>query len=287
MRAAIVLGDDLDVLVTLETIHVVLDPEVGKVNRLLEVRQVVLVRPLLDLTRVAIGPPIAVRPAAVSLLEPFLVFALELLLEDDAPDLAAVFTEPFFLPQIGAIELRVVRQLPRAADAGMEGLLAWIVALAAMGFQEVATTFRERHRARSMLERYEPHEPFLAQMAQGGITRTERLLSCIVQIPLGHDPKRADRPHPATLIAIQFVSVVAIEDDLSFRPARQIEAVDERIAWVSISNVGRPLARVVGQVTHVLFRWSPAKRDPMRFNVVARVVVSIARITIKHRCTSR
>ena len=51
MGAAIVLGDDLDVLVTVAPVQFVLDAEVGEVDAVVEVRQVVLARPAFDLAR--------------------------------------------------------------------------------------------------------------------------------------------------------------------------------------------------------------------------------------------
>ena len=59
--AAIVLGDDLDVLVTVASVQLVLDAEVGEVDALVEVRQVVFARPLFDLARVPIRSSVAVR----------------------------------------------------------------------------------------------------------------------------------------------------------------------------------------------------------------------------------
>jgi hypothetical protein len=140
MGAAIVLGDDLDILMTLASVQFVLDPEVGKADAVVEVRQVVLTRPAFDLAAIAIGSSIAVWSAAVPLLEPFLILALELVVEDDAPNLRALVAEPFLFSQVGAIELDVVRQLSRPAHAGAEALLPRIVAVAAVGFQEVVAT---------------------------------------------------------------------------------------------------------------------------------------------------
>ena len=77
MGAAIVLGDHLDILVTVAPVEFVLDAEVGEADAVVEVRQVVLTRPAFDLAGVAIGSSIAVWPAAVLLLQPLLIFALE------------------------------------------------------------------------------------------------------------------------------------------------------------------------------------------------------------------
>jgi hypothetical protein len=60
VRAAIVLRDDLDVFITLPAIEFVLEAEIGEVDRLVEVREVVVERPFLDLARVTIRSPVAV-----------------------------------------------------------------------------------------------------------------------------------------------------------------------------------------------------------------------------------
>jgi hypothetical protein len=128
----VVRGNDLDVFMTLASIELVLDPKIGKVHSLIEVRKLVFMRPALDFTRVAIGPAVTVRPATISFLKPLLVLALELLLEDDASDVGTFVAQTRLLAQVCGIELRVMRQLARAADASVEGLLAGIVAIVAM-----------------------------------------------------------------------------------------------------------------------------------------------------------
>ena len=49
MRAAVVLGENLDILVAVTAFELVLDPEVREVNAVIEVRQVVLTGPFFDL----------------------------------------------------------------------------------------------------------------------------------------------------------------------------------------------------------------------------------------------
>ena len=124
---------------------------------LIEVRQVVVAGPPLDLARVAIGSTVAIGPAAIGLLQPLLVLAFEFLLEDDAPNVGALLQEPFLLAQVRAIELAVVRQLALAADAGKEGLLAAVVAIPTVGFQEVMPAAGEGHDRLAAVEPDEAH----------------------------------------------------------------------------------------------------------------------------------
>jgi hypothetical protein len=108
MRAAIVLGDDLHVFVPVASLKFVLDAEVGKMHGVIEVREVVIACPVFDLARVAIGSAVAVWPAAVSFLEPFLVLALEFVVQNDAADIGALVAEPLLVSQVRAIELRIM-----------------------------------------------------------------------------------------------------------------------------------------------------------------------------------
>jgi len=59
VRTAVVGGHNLDVPVLLDPIQLVLDPEVGKLDRAVEVRQVVFPSPLFDFTSIPIGPAVA------------------------------------------------------------------------------------------------------------------------------------------------------------------------------------------------------------------------------------
>jgi hypothetical protein len=109
MRAAIVLRDDLDVFVMVASVQLVFDAEVGKVDRSIEVRQIVFVRPRFNLARVTTRSAVAVWPAAIWLLQPFLILALELLFEHYPIDVRTGVTETLLLTKVGVIDLNVVR----------------------------------------------------------------------------------------------------------------------------------------------------------------------------------
>jgi len=81
--AAVMDGHNLDVLVIVAAVNVlVFDAEIGEVNLVVEVGKVVRRRPFFDLVLVAIGPSVT----AIALVQPLLVFALELVVEDDSFD---------------------------------------------------------------------------------------------------------------------------------------------------------------------------------------------------------
>jgi hypothetical protein len=110
--------------VLLTPVHFVLDAVVGKVDLLIEVRQVVLTRPFTNLALVAVRTAVAVGASAVVFLQELLVLALQVLLEHDAPDLeaAVLLTEPGFLLAVCRVEIRVVVDFALATHARIERL---------------------------------------------------------------------------------------------------------------------------------------------------------------------
>ena len=68
--------EQLDVLVVFAAIDLVLDAVVREVHLAIEVRQVVLARPVADLVVVAVGSSVAVGSVAVVVLQELLVLAL-------------------------------------------------------------------------------------------------------------------------------------------------------------------------------------------------------------------
>jgi hypothetical protein len=114
VRAAVVRGEEFNVLVKFPAINLVLDSVVGKMHVVVEVRQVVIACPAVDLVLITTGPAVAVGAVAIVLLQEFLVLALEVLFEDDAPDLKVrvlVSKASFFLSK-RCIQIRVVVDLP-------------------------------------------------------------------------------------------------------------------------------------------------------------------------------
>jgi hypothetical protein len=111
-------------LVEFAPVDLVLNAVVRQVDLSIEVRQVVLARPLTNLVLVTVWAAVAVRPAAVAFLQELLIFALEIPFEDDAPNLEPVVLVPktgFLLP-VRRIEIRVVVEFALAADARIERL---------------------------------------------------------------------------------------------------------------------------------------------------------------------
>jgi len=281
MRAAIVLGDDLDILVPVASIEFVLDAEIGKVHSVIEVREFVVACPLFDLAGVAIGSSITVRPAAIPLLEPFLVLALEVVVEHDAADVGALVVEPLRFSQVRAIELGIMRQLTRPVHAGVEGLLPPVVAVAAMGLQQVMAAFRQGDGALAPVDRHEPHQALVPEVAEIAVPRVGCLVAQVAEIALGHHAKGPNGRERPALVTVEFVPVIAVDDDLAFESPWQIKIAHEDIARIGVPFTGLAISfpDILVAVTRVILaRIGPTSElNPVDFDV-APIVITVPRI---------
>jgi hypothetical protein len=124
MRPAIVRRDDFDVLALPSAIgFLVLDADVGEVDLVIEVREVVFVRPFANLIGCAIRMAVVVVLVAVALVEPALVLALQLVVEDDALDVRTAVQETVLGLFVRPIDLEVVFQFALAPQACVERLV--------------------------------------------------------------------------------------------------------------------------------------------------------------------
>ena len=109
------LGHHVDIVVVQAPVRLlVLDPQIRKVHLAVEIRQVVLERPVADLFGRAIGVAVVVAAVPVALVQPALVVALELVVEDNAIDSCAAGLQALCLALVGAIDLDVVFQFTLA-----------------------------------------------------------------------------------------------------------------------------------------------------------------------------
>jgi hypothetical protein len=155
--AAIVAGHDLEILVPQSAIAVfVLDTRIREPDVPILVRQLVFTRPPCNLFRLTVWPAIAVLLAAIALVEESLIVALQLVVEDDAPNPTAIATETLFGALVGAIKVGVVCQFARLSDACPErltGLVRAAVAFVSVGFEEVSPAVRQDNGAVVRTER--------------------------------------------------------------------------------------------------------------------------------------
>ncbi len=233
MGAAVVGGDNLDVLMPRAAVPVlVLDAGIREPDVPIVVRQFVLARPPRDLGGLAIRPAVAVLLASIALVEEPLIVALELVVEDDAPNPAALASQAFVGALIGAIDLGIVRQLAGLPDAGVEGLaglVAAVIALVAIGLEEIAPAVGQGNGAVFRAERRGANQPFVLEMLEGS-SRALRVVAEVVKIALGNDAKRADRRQRAAVGAVDFVDAVTLAHLLSLAAARQVEVLREHVA---------------------------------------------------------
>ena len=143
------------------------------------------------------------------LLEKLLVLALEVDLKDHTADLSTLFAETLFLAEVRAVEGRVMRQLTRPADAGMECLVTGIADIAPVGIEQTASARRQRDGALASVERDGPNQSFVSQVVQGVVADVTHI-PWIAEVPLGHDPERARCGESAALLAIDLVTVIAV-----------------------------------------------------------------------------
>jgi hypothetical protein len=131
VSAAVVLGDDLHVLVAFRAISVsVLNAHIREVHLLVEVGQVALPGPLADFFLAPIRMAVVVGAVTVPLVKPTLVLALELVVEDDTIDAPVTVLQALRSAFVRAIDLDVVCELSLAFNAMPEGLTGTLIAVA-------------------------------------------------------------------------------------------------------------------------------------------------------------
>jgi hypothetical protein len=282
MRPAIVLGDDFHVFVSVASVQLIFDAEVGKMHGVIEVRKLVVACPVFDLARVAIRASVTVWPTSVPLLEPLLVLALELVVEDHAADVGALVAEPLLFSHVRAIELRIMREFARPVHACIEGLPPLTVAVAAMRLQQVVAPFRQGDGALAAVDRDEPRETFVPEMAEIAVSRVRGLIPRVAEIALGHHAKSPYGRERSALVAIEFVPVIAVDHDLAFESPWQIKIAHEDIARIVVPFTGIAIASpdLLVAVTQLVLPWIGIASELNPVDVdVAPIVIAVPRIT--------
>jgi hypothetical protein len=157
-----------------------------------EVRQVVLARPLTDLICGSIGVSVVVVSVLVALVQPALVLALELVVEDDALDVGAALQQARLCLAVGAIDLEVVLEFTRARQARVEGLVVLVVAVS-MALEKAAAIFRQDHRPITITGHPDGlDQPLLAKVSQVARAWIGRSIVVIPEITTGDHSKRTN-----------------------------------------------------------------------------------------------
>ena len=175
-----------------------------------------------------------------------LVLALQVLFEHDAAhlrDAVMLVPDARLGEPVGGEEVRVVLQLAGLADTGVERLAVLVTAGAAVGFQQVQASVRERHALLVVAQRERLDQALLPQVRQG-LVPIGRIVAGLHQIALGHDAERAHGGQRAALLAVQLVGAVAVQHDFPLAAERQVEVVQQGVA-----RVGAALSAIVRAVT--------------------------------------
>jgi hypothetical protein len=283
---------DLDIEMVVVAIEVVLDAQVGEMDAVVEVRQIVLVRPELDLVRVAIGPSITVGAFAIPLVQEALVPALQLAFGDDVSNLGVATAEFVDCLPIGVVDAGIMGQLT-PVDAVRKALAHVVVALAYVELKELAPPLGEDDAAVSLVERYGRDQAFVAQVLQAVGTRVQ----AIAQIALGDDTERSDGGEVAAILAVELVCLIAVPDDFPIKTAREVHGIEEHVARISrielasvpavvtfdlalVVIIGLALARVgIAERRRTVILLSIASIDIMR---VSRIVAPSRIVAAEH-----
>ena len=165
-----------------------------------------------------------------------LIVALELVVEDDAPDPPALVAEALLGTLVGAIDLRVVRQLARLPEARIENLTGFVAALGAfvaVGLEEIPAALGQDDGSVVRTERTPANQPFVLEMPKAP-PRALSVLTQVVEITLGDHSKRADRRQRAAFGAVDLVHAVTLAYRLPLASTREVEIRRERVTRMFI-----------------------------------------------------
>jgi hypothetical protein len=149
--------------------------------------------------------------------------------------------------------------------------------------------FRQGDGALAAVHRDEPHQTLVPEVPEIPVSRVGGLVARVAEIALGHHAKGPDSRERPALVTIEFVSVIAVDDDLAFESPRQIKIAQEDIARIVVPFTGIAISfpGTLVAVTRVVLPWiGPSSGlNPVDFDV-ARIVISVPWITpsrIVHR----
>ena len=130
--------------------ELIFEPEIGEAYVVVQHGEIVGVGPSGNLLPSAIGTSGAVRAVAVSLLKESLILALQLVVEDDAPDVRITSGQALCLTQVRTIEIGVVSEFTFSSGSRIEGLARLLFARSVM-LQQRAAPLGEGHQCRSVV----------------------------------------------------------------------------------------------------------------------------------------
>jgi len=237
MRAPVVERCDLDVLDVPPAVGpLVFKAQIRKVDVAVEERQVVLMRPLFDLSRIAVRTAVGVRSIAVAIVEELLVFALQLVVENDAMNPYVVLLKPICSPEIRGIQLSVMREFTRTRVSRIERLPR-LVFRCSMILEQLASSVGEGHQHRApvlvTVERSNgPNQIRGPQPVEVAVPQVSRAPAIVKQFVHGNDAERTDRGQRPYLGPPQLERVAFEEHSLPFPSTRQVQALAKHVSRV-------------------------------------------------------
>jgi hypothetical protein len=239
MGTPIMDGEDLHVFVIAAPVDLyVVNPQIGEMDVLIEVREVVFERPLLDLPLVPIRVSVVVVAIPIALVEPLLILALELVVQDDALDVGVAFVQALSDAQVSLVYLRVVFELALAFEARIE-LLARVVVVDSMGLQQVPAAVGQNDG--DIAPAVQPHgvdQTLLAEVPKVAAAGIGLAPGMVAQLTRGHHPKRANGGQRAGLRAAQRVlAFTRVVHNLSLASTWQVEVAHKYVARVTITRI--------------------------------------------------
>jgi hypothetical protein len=180
-----------------------------------------------------------------------LIIPLQLVVEYDAPNPTALAPEALLSTLVGAIDLRVVRQLARFPETRMErmaGFVTAVVALVPIRLKQVPAAVGEDDSAVVRAEWRRVQQTFLFEVALGSAS----VLAAIVEIALGDDAEGADGGEHPAFGAVDFVHAIAFSHRAALTAAWQIEVLREHIARIAIGRMIAVAATATASIAEVV-----------------------------------
>jgi hypothetical protein len=142
-------GHDLEILESSAPVRsFVFDANVGKMDVAVDERKIVFTRPLGDLALPLLPFPLLLVIAAtlsIQVTKEALVIPLQLVVEHDTLYFSATIAKAITRVNVCAVQFGVMCQFSRLDDASIEGLLGLVSVPFSMRFEEVSSTFGQRH----------------------------------------------------------------------------------------------------------------------------------------------
>ena len=193
-------------------------------------------RPSRDLLRLPIRPSVAILPASIALVQEPLIVSFELVVQDNAVHSAALLAKPLLCAEVGTVDLRIVRQLARLSETGVERLARMpgtFLSFVPIRLEQVPAAVGQDDRAVVRGEWTRAQQTLLFEVALG----LAGVLAAIVEIALRHDPKRADGGEHPAFRAVDLAHAVAFSHRPSLATTRQVEILREYISRVVIVHM--------------------------------------------------